>query len=608
MSDAFAANDDAEEKRFQQENKVVLLCRSLVFFVLAAATTTLAIFTTRFCSNAEHGEFKFQYGSLAAEIINISQENVKKVFGDLEALSVAVTTFALHQNATWPRVALPYFEATGSTLRKTSQSLIVAFLPLVDENERLAWEEYSIESQAWLAESQSVAHRENPDGTIQPITTEIYVHQTLPDRLLAEKQKGVLETKISVPQPYGEGPYSPVWQISPPPPANDTSIIKYNLSDRPVYKKAVALVNYTRKGAFLDVCKQSKWFGDAMPNSGDDLQTVVVQPVFANFNEDSMVVGHVLAVIPWKTFFMEILPPGAEEIFVVLSNTCDEAFSYGVKGPEAQLIQGESHLVADGEKVLHDSRYDDMEISAVFADFANSKLLLDSGVAHHCVYTISTFPTRALENQYVSKDPALYTAVVVAIFLFTSIVFLLYDRLLNRRQLTLEVEKSAARKHERLVSSLFPVNVRDQVLVQAGSTGPAKPADGKGHVSGTAFTVDSANIFGSRPIADLYPQTTVFFGTLEGERHVCKRGSNRSLLAYYYSPVTQLISPVHICSSTFSCANDSISPLTILRCISQDSRRGAQHENRPKSSHFSKICTIDSMSSRRSTVSSKLRL
>eukprot|EP00980_Cylindrotheca_fusiformis_P026522 scaffold16341_cov73-Cylindrotheca_fusiformis.AAC.1 len=54
----------------------------------------------------------------------------------------------------------------------------------------------------------------------------------------------------------------------------------------------------------------------------------------------------------------------------------------------------------------------------------------------------------------------LYTVVVVAIFFFTSIVFVLYDNFVGRRQ-----RKFMARikRQDQIVSNVFPAAIRDRL-------------------------------------------------------------------------------------------------------------------------------------------------
>jgi hypothetical protein len=110
-----------------------------------------------------------------------------------------------------------------------------------------------------------------------------------------------------------------------------------------------------------------------------------------------------------------------------------------------------------------------------------------------------------MEDDYKTHDPILFTICAVLIFAFTSAVFVLYDRLVEKRQKTV---MSTALHTSAIVSSLFPSTVRSRLF----GTGPDPETD-------EGFDQDGqVNSFGdkmaSRPIADLYPSATVMFADM----------------------------------------------------------------------------------------------
>jgi hypothetical protein len=109
-----------------------------------------------------------------------------------------------------------------------------------------------------------------------------------------------------------------------------------------------------------------------------------------------------------------------------------------------------------------------------------------------------------MERDYKSSDPILFTVCAVLIFAFTSAVFIVYDRLVEKRQktvMTTAVHTSA------IVSSLFPATVRGRLF----------DADNE-HDENRRTTDEQLITFGdkvvSRPIADLYPSATVMFADM----------------------------------------------------------------------------------------------
>jgi hypothetical protein len=110
-----------------------------------------------------------------------------------------------------------------------------------------------------------------------------------------------------------------------------------------------------------------------------------------------------------------------------------------------------------------------------------------------------------MQTDYQTNDPIIFTICVVLIFAFTSAVFVVYDRLVEKRQKT--VMTSAAHTSA-IVSSLFPSTVRDRLF----------EADKDAFSNEKTFQNESFVSFGdkvvSRPIADLYPSATVMFADM----------------------------------------------------------------------------------------------
>jgi hypothetical protein len=122
-----------------------------------------------------------------------------------------------------------------------------------------------------------------------------------------------------------------------------------------------------------------------------------------------------------------------------------------------------------------------------------------------CPYFLRLYPSQTMQNDYQSNDPIIFTICAVLIFAFTSLVFLVYDRLVEKRQrtvMTTAVHTSA------IVSSLFPSTVRDRLF----------ETDNDPFRNERSFQNESWISFGdkvvSRPIADLYPSATVMFADM----------------------------------------------------------------------------------------------
>jgi hypothetical protein len=116
-----------------------------------------------------------------------------------------------------------------------------------------------------------------------------------------------------------------------------------------------------------------------------------------------------------------------------------------------------------------------------------------------------------------TNEPIIFAGVSAVIFLFTSLVFVAYDIIVRRRQV--KVMASANRTNE-IVSSLFPESVRQRMYNQVNSTDVLSESLLRKRTmipqAIHGIGLDDDNIFGTEPIADLFPHATVMFIDIAG--------------------------------------------------------------------------------------------
>jgi hypothetical protein len=122
-----------------------------------------------------------------------------------------------------------------------------------------------------------------------------------------------------------------------------------------------------------------------------------------------------------------------------------------------------------------------------------------------CPFYLRLYPSETMEKDYKSKDPILFTICAVFIFAFVSAVFIVYDRLVEKRQKTV---MTTALHTSAIVSSLFPSTVRGRLF----ETGSDPIADEGAFQGGPVVSFGDKVV--SRPIADLYPSATVMFADM----------------------------------------------------------------------------------------------
>jgi hypothetical protein len=174
-------------------------------------------------------------------------------------------------------------------------------------------------------------------------------------------------------------------------------------------------------------------------------------------------VGAIAAVFEWRVYFEDLLPSNFPGLVVVLSNGCDESFSYEIIGRRA---------VSLGPGDRHDARYDGyLEQQAALGAIVNDResvfgMKLNQDI---CPYKIQVYLTACLEAQYITILPMCVTIAVLLVFAFTAVVFVLFDYIVERRQ---AVVLWQATRSSALVTSLFPAGVRDRLMDENKNTTP----------------------------------------------------------------------------------------------------------------------------------------
>jgi Adenylate and Guanylate cyclase catalytic domain len=229
-------------------------------------------------------------------------------------------------------------------------------------------------------------------------------------------------------------------------------------------------------------------------------------------------VGMVTASIYWRTLLRDALPPQSNGIQVVFKNNCTRPFTYQVNGPDVTYL---------GVGDLHDAKHDALGTSKSFLELgtlANRNSVFSGAHLHseYCPFSLHVYPSDEMKAAFVTSNPIVFSMVAFLIFLFTSMVFFLYDRGVERRQ---RMVVTSAERSSAIVSSLFPSAVRDRLYAipenaMAQNLVP-ESAKGKLHRFLREDTVNSTT-FGTAgtpaetPIAELYPDTTVLFADIAG--------------------------------------------------------------------------------------------
>jgi hypothetical protein len=353
--------------------------------------------------------------------------------------------------------------------------------------------------------------------------------------------------------------------VTRPAPYMDASPVNFDMLSNPVFGRMF----HTIENVNIPILSQEmnstvSLFGTSAMNTSGQPSSVMIIPIQRSIfdqsvittDTDSKVVGTLVAEFLWESFFRLASYDDVPNVYLVVNNVCSEnrSFTYAVSDQSVTFL---------GYGDLHEAQFDSHEATYNFAPF----LKIDSGdengeFSSSCgryllyIYPSSEFYTEYVNNQYAGS----VTGIVMGAFAVASLIFCCYDCAVHVRQRRI---LTIAAQSEKILSVLYPKTIRDRLFNGSGSKS-TKPsiANGIGIIPsrrrGTGrpkktFQSDEAENFSrhhqgitnrlkssmiedggtdnsvmanmlhhnnipenGKPIADLFPQTTVLFADIAG--------------------------------------------------------------------------------------------
>eukprot|EP00934_Nitzschia_sp_Nitz4_P000129 Nitzschia sp. Nitz4//scaffold16_size188269//96486//104413//NITZ4_001795-RA/size188269-snap-gene-0.143-mRNA-1//-1//CDS//3329538529//129//frame0 len=508
------------------ENKAVLRSRIAVFvflFLCAIAAATLVMIKSR---RQEEMDMDTAFVDFGEKVFRALAATFDQSLAAIDAAAVAAVSYAADVNETWPFVTIPNSGTRFAKLLRVTKGVVCGIAPYVTHANRERWNEFSLSTaSAWV------------DDNIRIQKNYVDFTGTTPDNYVLAPiwYDNVLEAQNLT---Y----YFPFWQTFPTPASGPIPVINYDYSspsadafDETSLRRQIEIeslmsgkagisdvVNANDSGGVYDSILQShlgniSWLSEPASE--------IHYPIFSDASEDifisdtagveSSMVAFSSVLFYWRDTMLNMLPSGIEGIITVVSTSCGKSFTYQINGPDVEFL---------GFGDQHDAEFDDYALETDFAGLSD----YESGGSVYsglevtqdiCTYTFQLYPSKTFESKYISSKPVFLTIATVAIFFFTSGVFLLYDFLVERRQKRV---MNAAMKSTAIVTSLFPKNVRDRLFEESndGKLNHSSKhrlrnfmSDSRASEEETPMN-DVVGQYAERPIADLFPSATVMFGDI----------------------------------------------------------------------------------------------
>ena len=313
----------------------------------------------------------------------------------------------------------------------------------------------------------------------------------------------------------------------------NTSAIQTVLSTHKVTITDAYLISHTDDEKSVTHDKhEADWISIYLPEGEEPMEPIsdIFYPIIADANEhielqdgdrqhinEADVVGIFSLSVYWRDTIRNILPDGSHGLVVVFENLCNPTFTYEINGPDVVFL---------GAGDLHDEDYDHMAVKREMLELSGPAMeeSLYSGIQideDFCPYFVSVYPSDTTKDNHTSRTPIYLSLMMVVIFSVTTATFITYDFWVERRQ---KVVMKTAVSTSALVSSLFPDVFIDRMLPTSDNTSSAADNQPKrltfflndGKDDDFISLSEKGNARLSKPIADLFPETTVYFSDIAG--------------------------------------------------------------------------------------------
>ncbi|CAB9508786.1 Receptor-type guanylate cyclase gcy [Seminavis robusta] len=536
-------NQPVQEVIGKQEDKAVFCLRMVVMLVLLGAAVGVSTSVYLFLDNGEKAAFEDQFDSDAAKVIEETGKTLDNTLGPADALLVNLVAHSRtlpkrlpNQTTAFPFVTLPSFGLQATKMLRNSKGFNLYVAPKLEQEQVPEWKTFINEThKTWIDEGLAVAETDpDYDGLIY----KAYKNRTCPDLYTWGGQV------VDLPRP-DVGFYLPkVMEYPIVTGAGSRNGCPYNVDMARASRETSKVMNMMktqRKAAIgqfsninfnrSDPVQEQQYlaligfYSLFLPKEEDPSEPIcsIMMPIFdavdTVYLDDSSraspedFVGFFGLSIQFKAWIRNILPEKSNGIIVVAEQSCGAAipFTYRIDGAQTTYLGTGDH---------HDPKYDHMVRSVVLQALTDPNVF-DHGTSYtgvplaadFCPITINIYPSQDMEDNHRTNTPLYLTIVAAGIFVFTSLVFVCYDFLVERRQRKV-MDRAVA--SGAIVSSLFPQEVA-QKLYEENKAKFQKEEQQRNYKSGQVPGLHSLPLVNDmNQIAQLHPECTVFFADLAG--------------------------------------------------------------------------------------------
>jgi len=470
-----------------KESYQVLAGKLLVGLVLAGCAACAGYFTYRFMSNQEETEFVRKFEGFADELIAVSETKAVDAFEYLESFGNELTSLAEYGGMQWPFVTVKDYHVRAADYHNLTGALSTTLCPAIPEADREAWMLYVQGHKEWIEAGYEYT---NTTGDRDAFVPFLYNFE---NRALKP---------VTAP-----GEVTTVWQSFPVAPA----LINFQLESSPLFTTPQESAKKARRGVLTELSLADiSWF--------DTPTSIVFEPIFRSFEENADIVAYLSVYLPFSNYFENVLSTDSPPVRCVVSNPCGGNFTLEIFGPQVVFL---------GHEDLHDPTMEEWGIHNLFAQHSSIYLSDTETGQPKCQHHLHIYPSSEMKADHETVVPLVMTIGAVAVFLFTSLVFLLGDYLVYRQNQKIT---STFKKSSEIVNTLFPEGYRDRLFgdgikegefLQKTTVKSSLLSNGRSRRHSVDDSLDfdqdeGPEMYTTAPVADLFPECTVMEADIAG--------------------------------------------------------------------------------------------
>ncbi|CAJ1933537.1 unnamed protein product [Cylindrotheca closterium] len=482
-----SSSAEEEASLAHYETRAVRCLRLVVLIVLVIAATVVGVLAYDYALEEEIKEFERNFEANAFKLVESFHNAIDYRLGAFNSFANALTSYSIETGNDFPFVTLPDFSIRGADTRILSGAHVFHWLPLVSDADRERWEEYAFEERGQIDKEFQLdrQQRTQQDKDFADVAADGNVRFLQNNKQEEEDADGSEEATEEIPaprnntvvddgsgyhmkifsngalepqgdQPNNTGPYLPIWQRSPVSGAKQR-ILNLDFSRTNALKGVLPIVQRSNEAvlnwaivpipsgrAQLEASLKISQFRNDVEAYLNDPASFLTYPVFDGFTKNRTLAGVLVAPLYWSLILQNSVT-SVEGIFCVIENSFNQTFTYQIDSASVEFL---------GMDDLHDESFDYLELSADVNRYLR-RHAAPSSRAYTTVplnedfgqYKIRVYASAVTKDAFTTNRPLVFLTVVLAAFLFTSIVFLLFVYVVEQRQqLVLQIAIDNAEK------------------------------------------------------------------------------------------------------------------------------------------------------------------